>query len=222
MRMLSKLLAGAAVVATATALSAGPALADPPSGVLPRHNSVVGVGSNTTEYLLDQLSVDYNAAHKGAKLYSWDATNPTTGVIGDSIRTKSGCVKIPRPDGSSAGITTLASNIKDPKSKSHYCVDFGRSSRAREATDPPKGKGGVLFVALATDDVTYATLAKGSHAPKNLTTADLTKIYSCTATHWNQVGGTSHARIRPLLPQPGSGTLAFFLTAIGVTTQVSA
>jgi hypothetical protein len=171
--------------------------------------------------LLDQLSVDYNAAqttHNASHpfVYSWDATNPKTGAIGDLISTKSGCAKIARPNGSSAGIATLASNIKDPKGG--FCEDFARSSRARKATDPPAAKGGVLFVALAKDAVTYASLAKGSNAPKNLTTSDLTKIYSCSVSTWNQVGGTSHAKIDPVLPQSSSGTYAFFLAAIGVTT----
>jgi len=225
MRKLNKLIAAAAVLATATALTVGPALADPVNGkgkaVTPASFDVVGVGSNTIEYLLDQLSVDYNAAHKTHNkshpwIYSWDATNPKTGALADLIRTKTGCAKLARPNGSSAGIATLASNIKDPKGG--FCEDFARSSRGREPTDPAKGKGGILFVALAKDAVTVATLAKGSNAPASLSTADLTKIYSCTATHWNQVGGTSTAKIDPVLPQSSSGTRAFFLTSIGVTT----
>jgi len=218
MRIISKLVAGAAVLATVTMISAGPALADPPKGTVPADTDVVGVGSNTTEFLLDQLSVDYNAAHSSPKLYSYDATNPLTGAIGDNIITKKNCKPIPRPDGSSAGITTLESNLK---AGGDYCVDYARSSRERSSTDPPEGKGGILFVRLATDAVTYASVTGHTNAPANLTTADLTAIYSCTDTTWKQVGGTSSATIHPLLPQPGSGTVSFFLAAIGVATPGS-
>jgi hypothetical protein len=53
MRILSKLVAGAAVLATVTMISAGPALADPPKGTVPADTDIVGVGSNTSEFLLD-------------------------------------------------------------------------------------------------------------------------------------------------------------------------
>src|SRR5262249_36773023 len=122
MRMLSKLLVTTAAVATVTAMAAGTALADPPSGVKPRGSDVVGVGSDTLEFVLDQFSFDYNRTHSsGAKLYSWDALNPVTGLT-DNIVTKSGCAAIPRPDGSSAGISTLILNTKTSDGK-HFCVD---------------------------------------------------------------------------------------------------
>lgn len=48
---------------------------------------VVGVGSDTTENVFDQFSADYNASHKtsGTQFYGWDATNPITGAMGDTI-----------------------------------------------------------------------------------------------------------------------------------------
>jgi ABC-type phosphate transport system substrate-binding protein len=227
MRMLSKLVAAAAVVATAATLAAGPALADPVNGsgkaVTPRAFDIVGTGSNTIEYLLDQLSVDYNGSHKTHNaahpwLYSWDATNPTTSAIGDPIATKGGCAKIARPNGSGSGIANLQLNVKDPASKTYYCADFARSSGGR--TTQPTGKNGVLFVALAKDNVSYASLAKGSNAPKNLSAKQLNKIYTCVDTTWGQVGVTgaaAKAKILPVLPQASSGTRSFFLAAIDVT-----
>src|SRR5487761_298472 len=214
MRMLSKLLAGSAAAATLVALAAGPALADPPTGVTPKATDVVGVGSDTTEYIIDQLSHDYNGSHSGTKLYSWDATNPTTGAVGDPIVTKAGCASIPRPDGSSAGITALEANTADG---SGFCIDYARSSRARASTDPPYATGGIAFTALAGDAVTYATRSAasgGTNAPANLTQKQLVGIYECTITNWSKVGGKS-APILPFLPQSGSGTRAFFLTALG-------
>jgi ABC-type phosphate transport system substrate-binding protein len=225
MRMLSKVIAGAAVLATAVSLAAGPAMADPVNSklkpVLPKSFDVVGTGSDTIQSVLDQLSINYNSAHKTHNkshpwVYSWDAVNPKTGALGDLIKTKDNCKKIARPNGSSAGIATLAASIKNPKGG--FCEDFGRSSRGRATGDPVKGKGGILFVALAKDAVTWSTLAKGSHAPRNLTTKQLHDIYMCTVKQWGAVGGTKGAKIKPILPQPASGTRAFFLAQINITT----
>jgi ABC-type phosphate transport system substrate-binding protein len=215
MRILSKLLAGSAAAATMVALAAGPALADPPSGVTPKATDVVGVGSDTIQNVMDQLSHDYNASHAtGARLYSWDATNPATGAVNDPIVTKAGCASILRPNGSSAGIAALDANTADG---SGFCIDFARSSRGRSSTDPPYASGGIAFTALAGDAVTYATrsaAAGGTSAPGNLTTAQLAGIYQCTITDWNQVGGKA-GTIAPFLPQTGSGTRSFFLLALG-------
>jgi len=214
MRTLKKLLVIGATAATATAMAVGPALADPPSGVTPKETDVVGVGSDTIQFLLDQFSFDYNKSHStGAKLYSWDALNPKTGLT-DNIKLKSGCAAIPRPNGSSAGITTLAIGQKTGDKKA-FCADFARSSRPRNtSSDGAKGPGGIVFVTIGKDAVTYATNAT-TNAPKNLTTAQLTAIYSCHVTNWSQVGG-KNAPIKAQLPQTSSGTRAFFLKAIGL------
>src|SRR5258708_9674460 len=217
MRMLKKLFVAAGAAATVTAMAMGPAVADPPKGVTPKETDVVGVGSDTLEFLMDQFSLDYNHTHTGAKLYSWDALNPVTGLT-DNIVTKSGCAAVPRPNGSSAGISTLIANAKTTDGK-RFCVDYARSSRPRASTDPAKGPGGIVFVALGTDGVTWAANST-TNAPSNLTTAQLGGIYSCTITNWNQVGGKS-GTINAHLPQTSSGTTKFFLTAIGVSTPCS-
>jgi ABC-type phosphate transport system substrate-binding protein len=212
MRMLGKLISGAAVLAAVTTLTAGMALADPPSGTTPKATDIVGVGSNTTENMLDQMSLNYDNSHKtGTHIYSFDALQNAALASGSNVVLKKGCKAIPRPNGSSAGITALAGNIKDGK---NFCIDFARSSRAEKSTDP----SGLSFIPLALDNISYASLAKGSNAPSNLSTHQLAEIYTCSVTKWNQVGGKSSATIKPLLPQPGSGTLAQFLSDIGVTT----
>jgi len=220
MRKLIRMAASAAIATSAIALAMGAmgtALADPPGGVTPKETDVVGVGSDTTEFIGDQLAFDYNKSHAtGPRLYSWDATNPKTGAIGDSIVTKSGCTGIPRPDGASAGITAFLANAKTSDNK-HFCIDYVRNTRPRAATDPPKGPGGIVFVALGKDAISYATNAT-SNAPGNLSTAQLNSIYTCTATTWNQVGGTSTATIQAFLPQTGSGLRNAFLKDIGVAT----
>src|SRR5215472_1587390 len=220
MRKLIKLSAATAVAALATVMAIGPAMADPPTGVTPKETDIVGVGSDTLQNVLDQFSLDYNKTHlpPAKQLYSWDATNPKTGAIGDPIVTKSGCSSTPRPDGSSAGITALDANAKTADGKA-FCIDFARSSRPRASTDPALGPGGIVFVALAKDAVTWASNAT-TNAPTNLTTAQLNAIYTCTDTNWSQVGG-SNAPIDAQLPQTSSGTRAFFLKAINVGTPGS-
>ena len=196
----------------------------------PVPTDVTGVGSDTIQNVMDQFSADFNAALPVTTphLYSWDATNPVTGAIGDDITNKSGgsasmgTSQQPRPDGSSAGITALTTT--NPTTSGHPCIDFARSSRARASTDPPFAKNGIAFVSLAGDAVTYATQPTStggpSNAPANLTTAQLTSIYSCKVTNWSQVGGKS-APIKAFIPQTSSGTRSFFLAALGLTTPGS-
>jgi ABC-type phosphate transport system substrate-binding protein len=220
MRTYHKLIAAAAVAATATAMAVYPAIADPPGKTVPRPQDITGVGSDTIQNVFNQFSVDYNASRKtrsAPRLYSFDAVNPKTGAVGDTIKEKSGsknCKNV-RPNGSSGGIDASAggalalnANTRNAaKGGTGFCTDFARSSRA-EAT----GDGNVTFVPFALDAVTYATNA-GSNAPADLSTAQLLKIYTCKVTNWKQVGG-HNAPIVAQLPQTASGTRKFFLTAI--------
>jgi ABC-type phosphate transport system substrate-binding protein len=235
MQTIRKLITGTAAAAVLAVAAATPAVAaaaahatpagnarpnDPVAGTVPREGDVVGVGADTDEFLLDQFGHDYNASHSGSAhlLYSWDATNPSTGAVEDSIKTKANCSKIPRPDGSSAGITAFDANAKTSDGKA-FCIDYARSARGRASTDPPKASGGIVFVALAKDAITYATQST-TNAPANLTTAQLASIYNCVDTNWSQVGGKS-APIHAFLPQTGSGLRSSFLAIIGVTTPGS-
>jgi ABC-type phosphate transport system substrate-binding protein len=215
MRILSKLVTGAAVTAAAITLAAAPALADPPARVSPRPADVVAVGSDTIQNVFDQFSHDFNAAHRtGRKLYSWDATNPKTGAIHDVIRFKQRCTPEPRPNGSSEGITAVATN-SGGRTAGQPCEDLARSSRDRKTGDPAFARGGLAWVTLAGDAVTWSTQAV-TNAPRRLSPAQITGIYECRFTNWRQVGGRN-APIRAFIPQSGSGTRSFFLSAIGVT-----
>ena len=218
MRLTSKLLAGGAAFAL-IAMAAAPASADPPTGVVPRAADAVGVGSDTTGFLLDQISHDYNKANPTAAtlLYSWDAVDPATGKAGGPIVTKATCASIARPDGSSAGIAALEANTTDPSSPGDFCIDYAGSSRAAQASDPGCVTGGICFIGLAGDADTWAardTASGGSDAPASLTMAQLKNIYLCKITNWARVGGKKGA-IKPFLPQPSSGLAASWLTALG-------
>jgi ABC-type phosphate transport system substrate-binding protein len=186
----------------------------------PAENAAIGVGSDTLQNVFDQFSVDYNptVAATATHLYGWDATNPATGAMGDPITTKSTCLAIARPDGSSQGVPALSVFTKTADGK-FFCINYATSARDRIPPDPPPGPGGVQFVHLAQDAVSYATQAT-TNAPANLTTAQLAQIYQCVDTNWAQVGG-KNAPIQAFLPQSGAGIRVRFLAAIGVSTPGS-
>jgi ABC-type phosphate transport system substrate-binding protein len=229
MRKLTRLMAGVASVAAAAALVAGSVTAasaathDPAKG-LPRAYDIVGVGSDTTTYVMDQFSVNYDKTvkvHSAAHpfLYSWDAlpkgaTEPSKTF---KITPKAGCTQIARPDGSGAGLSALDANQLDGKT-GHYCIDFGRSSSGRATGTPVSGPHGVIYVTFAKDAITWAARsakAGGSDAPATLDTAQLKAIFTCKDTNWSKVGGKPGA-IRVYLPQPKSGTLSTWEKFMGI------
>jgi ABC-type phosphate transport system substrate-binding protein len=228
------LLAASAMVMAGTAIAAGPALADPINAkhkaVEPQAYDIVGVGADTDDTLFDQFAFDYDTTHKTHNashpyLYSFDATPPTHPLqtSGSIIQTKKGCAKIQRPDGTGAGIT----QFEDPaKTGKDYCIDFARAASYRPSTDPLNfGPGGDIYVALAEDAETFA-VNKGGNAPTNLTTADLQAIYSCSATKWGQIPGTSptiaNDPIVALLPPTTAGVTKFWLQKLGLPTSPAA
>jgi ABC-type phosphate transport system substrate-binding protein len=219
MRIVSRLLAGCAGLALIAA-STGQVLADPPGGVKPRSGDVVGVGSDTIGYLLDQFSFDYDKAHPKAAslLYSWDATSPADGKAGGLITTKATCKAISRPDGSLAGIAALIADATQPSDHRIHCVDYAGSSIAPAGTHPPCAVGHICYIPLARDAVTWASRAAasgGTDAPASLSLTQLKAIYLCKVTNWTEVGGHP-GPIKAFLPQTSSGTRAFWLTALGL------
>jgi ABC-type phosphate transport system substrate-binding protein len=202
MRIRQKLACVIGAVAMGTTLAAAPAPADPPPGVTPATNDIVGVGDFNTDAVMNALSAAYNATTPtpANKLYSWDALpQPST------ITPKQGCSPILRPDGSGAGIIALQNDTTG-------CVDFARSSFM---PNPPPAN--LKFVRFAKDAVSYlGTKTSTSHVVNGLSLANLHDIYTCALNNWNQFGGPT-APIIPILPQANSGTRAFFLAAIGVS-----
>jgi ABC-type phosphate transport system substrate-binding protein len=239
-RIVKSLVAMGAVAATATALAVAPALADPVNShyrsITPQPYDVVGAGSATTQNMVNALSVAYNKTvrrHNSSHpfILSWDATPPhNPNLLTQQIHTKAGCPKNLRPDGSSNGIKDMGSyGTVKYRGKTYPCINFARSSRPRSTTDPANGPGGVSFVILAKDAVTYATTAV-TNVPNNLTTAQLTEIFGCSipagngflANTWGALLGAGAkdptGSPAPVLPQAGSGTLSFFAGDLGVAT----
>jgi ABC-type phosphate transport system substrate-binding protein len=218
MRVLKIAVAGAAAAAL-IGIGLGPALADPPTGVTPPLCAVVGVGAQSTAYVMDAIATAYDATKPKCPMYSWDGLPPGTVMPFGSIVTKGASgtdttCEIARPDGSAAGVDALAVTKIDD---GFPCINFARSESPPSSTSPT----GLVWVGFARNAVTWVTTTKAAGAPASLTAAQLNAIYSCKDRTWKSVGGTSTAQIAPGLPQTSSETRAFFLAAIGITTPGS-
>ncbi len=234
-------LAAIAVGALAVGLMAsggGVAQADPGPGA----NDIVGVGSDTLQYMLD-FGADgdfgghggYNAG-KSAHLVSIDATpdaNARSGYLNGSTNAalkalnptvvlRAGQAPVQRPNGSGAGMTAM---LNDHNTGTSEVINYVRSSSPLSAGQiaTATGAGGIgpiHEIRLATDDLAIGA-GTVTNAP-TLSAAQLKDIYLCNKTTWSQVGGTgagSGDTIIPVIPQSGSGTRKTFLTDIGFTTD---
>jgi ABC-type phosphate transport system substrate-binding protein len=209
----------AGVAAAALTAGIGSAMADP--STTPTETSIVAVGSDTIEFQSDAAATAYDATSPTNPFESWDAVNPTTGAVGDTIDTKnSPACDIARPNGSGAGIAQLQAKLKTTDGTQN-CVDLARASRNIQASDGT----GIVSVLIAKDLITWSADA-GGNAVTNLTDTQLKAIYECNASlinssfsgpvKWNEVGGTSADAIIPVLPQASSGTRSQWQTDIGV------
>ncbi|GIF25132.1 ABC-type phosphate transport system substrate-binding protein [Actinoplanes tereljensis] len=175
----------------ALAFTASPASADP-SGT-PTFRVLAGVGSDTTEGVMNGLSQVVVDASNVKQIASYDAFGSA------QIQTKeTGCV-INRPAGSGNGVTALVASVD----ANNNCLDFARSSSNNSASYAGKN---LTYIPFAVDAVTYAVRGDGTLS-RTLTKAQLTTIYNCGVT----------TAYKPLLPQFGSGTRSFFLKTLGFT-----
>lgn len=219
----------AIVVGAATlgvAVVTGAAQADPATTV---HRSLVGVGSDTTQDVLNGLAngtgtgqiLDPSApaGSDGKLIASYDATPQPSTITTRATGTV--CSGINRPDGSGAGVNALRADI----SAASHCLDFARSSSA------PNSTGQFTFIPFAIDAVT-AAVKTGSTLPANLTFSatantnalkagfDLNRVYNCLDTSGNPLAAGTFPTINgitvhPLLPQAGSGTRKFWAATLG-------
>jgi ABC-type phosphate transport system substrate-binding protein len=211
----NKLRLGAAVVAAACAVtmavSASPAFADPTG-----FKTLSGVGSDTIQDVLNGLGSAVPA------IGSYDAVDPTTGVAGGNIITKSGGPAFVRPNGSGDGVKALSDSIEGGTHLWNGVnisgqVDFARASGFQGSTGTD-----VTYIPFALDAVTYAVNA-GSDFPRNLplgSAADapsklsLYNIYNCIKTTYTD-SNLNTVTIHPLVPQSGSGTAKFWASTLG-------
>ncbi|MDQ1680382.1 MAG: hypothetical protein QOI42_1241 [Frankiaceae bacterium] len=173
-----------------------------------------GVGADADAELVANAARSFNAQSPSPANYlaSYDAFDPVTGAT-TTITTKPGCDLI-RPNGANAGMTAIKANQKSfagPGDGVSYCIDWVRSSRAKNIT----GETAYDFYALTADAVTWASVGH-SYAPTTLTIAQLKKVFTCEVTDWSEVGGQKGA-IHVYAPSSGAATYTFFLQVLGIT-----
>lgn len=206
----------AAAAATLAFGAAAPAYADP-IGFKPLN----GAGSDTTQDVLDGVATVVTS------IGSWDAIGSAT------IQTTSGGATFIRPNGSTSGVQALSASINNTGTRTFPAtggvsitgqLDFARSSSA------PSGSfvgTDLTFIPFARDAVTYAVsqasdfprdIALGSTAQDAVSPAPFTlrNIYRGAVTVYSD-GDFNAVTIRPIIPQPGSGTRAFWLGALGLS-----
>jgi ABC-type phosphate transport system substrate-binding protein len=199
----------------------------------PQSGDVVGVGSDTVQYIGDfgadgdvAGDLGYNSTGNVNRLYSIDATpdanaragyqngstNTTLKPLNPTVVLRAGKNPVQRPNGSSAGIAALLLDTGATRQ-----INFVRSSRLPKASEQSAaaaaGWGYLHVVQLATEPLGIAT-ANTTDAPAGLSPAELVSIYSGAVTKWNQLPGNSSgssATIVPLIPQAGSGTRSSFV-----------
>jgi hypothetical protein len=223
------------VTATSVITTAGPAAADPP-----QYNGYVGVGSDTTQDVINALSgfnqnsiynpVFSDSGTQRSTIISFDAV-PPAGVSDGCITTRVKSPTFARPNGSSSGQRALSRSLDntvfgpnptgiaaqqcaEPGKLISGLVDFARSS-----SGPSGGAGTVLtFIPFARDALTFAYSRPTGGAPvTNLTTAELNSIYA------NQDPANNPTIVNgvPIIAcgiQTGAGTYGSWNTFLGLTT----
>jgi hypothetical protein len=199
-------------IALTLAFTANPASADPDS-IRP----LVGVGSDTSQDVLNGLATVVTGGTGSLVMGSYDARPP--GTIQTRLEAnpdpdpaaENDCI-FPRPNGSGQGRQALRGSEGElggvfQGADVRGCVSFARSSSYALTT--PQETGNYTYVPFGVDAVTYA-INEASDLPTNLSLAQLTAIYRCQVT---TVGGFP---VTPLLIQSGSGTRQFFLQQLGI------
>ncbi|KQY59339.1 hypothetical protein ASD11_07150 [Aeromicrobium sp. Root495] len=164
----------------------------------------VGVGSDTTQIVVDHLADGYNAGKTTGRIASYAADGTPSSL---SLRSGSAAIERQSINGSGAGKLKLYS-------PSNPDVSFARSS-----SGPSTAEVGakLQFFPYALDGIKIAVKSTGSHAPASITVSDLVKIYTGQIDQWNEIAGNasgSSDTIKALIPQSGSGTRSYFLSLL--------
>ena len=204
-------------IALTTFAVAAPAFADPVAG------GYAAVGSDTLQDSMNALTngtkvtgttVRIKAA-SGAAVGNFDAFGSAT------IQTKSTGPFFTRPSGSGDGVSALIASIKGATGSFKGTVITDQVDIARTSSGPgsnANSAGLLAYVPYGRDAVAYAYYPDPAHPSDlaNIDAATLKQIYSADAPV--TLGSTV---VKPLIPQPASGTRKFFLSAIGVSTNAT-
>ena len=182
-------------------LGVGAAQADPTGAPSPR--ALVGVGSDTVQDVMNQISNDVVIG--GVKqIGSYNATGSATFNTG-----KAGCSAVARANGSGAGRTALLNSLN----AGDGCIQFSRSSSLTLTASSPS----LTYVPFAIDAVSYAITAN-STLPRSFALADLQAIYHCDPAYvGTSTTGITGYSITPILPQAGSGTRSYWEAQMNIT-----
>jgi hypothetical protein len=219
-----RVLAVAFAAVTGATLMSGPADADPK-----QLNAAVGVGSDTTQDVLNAMAgfsngINYTPVQSSTgtgqrQVISFDAT-PPPGVADSCIAPKIGGPTFNRPNGSSGGRRALSRAMDGTGYGNASCggvtdvtgmIDFARSSAG-----PASGDTGtaLTYVPFGRDGVSFAYFRASGGAPVvDLTRAQLTSLFT---TGPQVIGGV---RIIPCGIQTSSGTFAFWNSVTTATTS---
>jgi hypothetical protein len=168
----------------------------------PTYRSLAGMGSDTTQTLMNALAEIVTV--DGVKVIgSYDAIGSTTVTTKDPA-TNPACKDYPRANGSTAGRDALQKSLvaKDG------CLQFARSSSSRGTYTSAIS---MTWVPFATDALTFAVRSDGD-VPRELSKAQIVAIFKCEVP-----------TIQPALVQAGSGTRSSWLSYVGITeAQIAA
>ncbi len=217
---------GLAATALAASTMVGSANADPA-----QYNAFVGVGSDTTQDVLNALAgrsgnlfytpVTSSAPSGARQLVSFDAT-PPAGVTDNCITPRIGSPTFSRPNGSSAGRRALSRAIDGTGyGLATTCAEANVSGQiqfARSSAGPASGDTGttLTYVPMARDALSFAFYRPAGSPVTELTRAQLTTLFT---TGPQTIGGV---RIVPCGIQDGSGTFQSWNTLTTATTAQEA
>lgn len=154
------------------------------------------------------------------------ANRPAHPVAGETVpclTLRAGSPELWRPNGSGNGKRALYQPMggpgADPSTKSdditvgdtngNPAVNFARSSAP--ITGSAEQAANLWAFPFALDGFKPGVSAKATNAPAVISAADFLKIYKGEITNWSELGGKPGV-IKPLVPQPGSGTFQVFNT----------
>ena len=168
-------------------------------GSHPTQNDIVGVGSDTTEFLVQALAGGFNKASR-----RFDAD----GVLRRRPGRRRSC-------SARARTRSPGRTVRPPASTSCRPTRTSRSRAPRVARTLPATRARASTRTPRTSSAT-STRSPKSNVDPNLTAADLYNIYTCQKTDWSDFG-------MPAGPHPGQGSAGrfrhadFFLASIGET-----
>lgn len=237
----------AAVAVSSLALTVlAPANADTtPTGGVNLGTTLIGAGSDTTQWVMDRLTTDYDATNPAAPVANYDAclgdTQPGANGLGDNPDgsgfpcgadntgtqlhardagiVDSAAAGATLPNSSGSGRSVLFTPGADG-SNTRALFDDVAFARSSGPIDSAAQGAGLEALPFAVDKIVVAT-HPGGPAPASLSGQQVLKIFNGTYKNWDQVGG-KNAPIHPYMPKSGSSTLnAFmsFLAALDGTTE---